>query len=60
MITIRCSKEEQEDLLRVFDFSESCLFERNDNIICDTECKSCHGCINEHLKWELVDEEINN
>lgn len=55
MITIKCTQEEQTDILRVFDFSESCLFENNEEVICDTECKSCHNCINKHVKWEITD-----
>lgn len=57
MITIICTKEEKEKILEVLDFSESCLFEKNTDVICKTEEDTCHLCYNEHIKWIITEEE---
>ncbi len=56
MIYIRCTEKEKEDLIRVFDYSESCLFEGINEVVCRPSDMNCHQCIDDNIEWDIIEE----
>lgn len=60
MIKIECTADEQKDLFRVFDYSDSCLFEKKHAIQCKSSESDCHNCYNENVEWVIIQEDVNS
>ena len=57
MIHIRCTKQEQDNLLNRLMLSDRCLFEDDPNITCPTVPNLCDECMKKHIDWEIIDPE---
>lgn len=57
MITIKCNKQEQEEICRSLAEAEYCVA---NNPIRATTCWKCDkDCIKKHIDWEITDESSN-
>lgn len=62
MINIKCTNEEKESLIRVFNYSQACLFEGFPKVICslgetnedNEKIEDCHTCYKNNINWDIT------
>jgi hypothetical protein len=55
MIKITCTQEEKDEIVKLFDTSDVCIFPKKIKQCTDRK-ESCHDCFDFEIEWEIIDQ----